>query len=444
MAQSIPYLFSLAYRKQLERVKEALIDWDVEVEEHTLLAYLDDTTVLVKSEQVANAEAAIDDAFNYLAEDMGFTRQADKCSKHTSTQVLQSGLKLLGTFIGPTAARKAFLNGKIDKLQLLTDKLEQLRKQDANLILRKCLLPRLQHLQRTLDPGDIYESWLRHDDIIREAVYDLCGNVDESEQQKELLQLPVREGGLGFTAATMTHQKARQASLSLTQRVITGQWGENVAKRVLGEAEIGIRPLRQRDLMKGTWRGFALDVLESMDVQTKALVKANAGRLATGWLRAAPVEKGLILSDATVAAVLRQRLILPPNRTTGACNRCGMIMPPAGHELNCATSQPLRTRRHDKLKRILARMFAACATPHLWMRDRTSFKKQKSARRPRGQWRCGSIPTNHVPRHLRRKLGQRQEQGCNSVSARTRSKKHSACGTRRKQISTKKLFSLES
>jgi hypothetical protein len=360
-----PYLFSLAYRPQLELLRNELIHWGVDVEAQTILAYLDDTTILVRTDQAQIALAATEESFGNQARQRGLTRQIEKCTRVTSTVVQQSGLQLLGTCIGPLAARSDFLRGKLDNLQTIVDRLSQVRKQDAQLILRKCFLPRLQHLQRTLDQSDIYDLWVEHDRIIYDAFRDLCGNFVASEQLVDLTQLPVREGGMGLTRATMTNQKARQASLSLTKWVLLNMWGQASVEAIFGEKIPAERPLKQRDLMKGAWRGFSLDVFHSMDAQKTALVRANAGRLAAGWLQASPIEKGLVLSDATVTAGLRQRLLLPATHTTGACLRCGTTMPPVGHELNCATSQPLRTRRHEKVKKLLARMFAACAKPHI-------------------------------------------------------------------------------
>jgi hypothetical protein len=360
-----PYLFSLAYRKQLDRLKSELMEWKVDVKEHTILAYHDDTTVLVRTNQASEAQAAIEYIFDDQANEQGFFRQAEKCSNHTSSQVRQTGVKLLGTYIGSLQGRKDFLDAKVSKLGAITEKLRNIRKQDAQLLLRKCVLPRLQHLQRTLDPSGIYDAWVEHDRTIYNAVRELCGTFVGNEQHADLTQLPIREGGMGFTRATMTHQKARQASLSLTKWVLLNMWGQASVGEIFGEEIPADRPLKQRDMMKASWRGFSLDVFHSMDAQKTALVRANAGLLATGWLHASPIEKGLVLSDATVTAGLRQRLILPATHTTGACIRCGLAQPPVGHELNCATTQSLRTRRHHKVKHLLARMFSTCAKPHI-------------------------------------------------------------------------------
>jgi hypothetical protein len=151
----------------------------------------------------------------------------------------------------------------------------------------------------------------------------------------------------------------------LARWVLTKFWSPEDATAALDEAVEGDRPPRQCDLMKPEWAAFISQAIDSLDPRTMAQVVANGQPMAKAWLDAAPVERSLDLSDATVVAGLLQRLQLPAHVLSGACRQCGMLQPPQGHSANCFRNSGPRAQRHEKLKKLLARLYKPCKQHHI-------------------------------------------------------------------------------
>jgi len=361
-----PYLFSLAYRYQIDRIVAALEARGLTVCAYTILAYLDDTILLVPTGQVDTVLEAIAAAFGDCASQDGFILRPDKTVIRSRDEVRESGIEVLGTCIGSPQVRAAFLEEKLSSLQQSLDSLHDLHRQDAQLLLRSCLLPKLAHLQRTLDPDGVMEVWEKHDQAIYAALQDLAGAPGMAPRNRLLAELPARFGGIGLTRAASTSSIARFASVELARWQLTNQWGKAPTELAVGQArEDPDRPPRQRELTAEIWEAKAAALADTLSDQQSAQVAANSQRLATAWLFACPIEPGLHLSDATVTAGLMLRLLEQPRGLPGACPRCSMVRPPPGHDLSCSTSRARRTRRHDDVKRLLFKMFRACGTPHI-------------------------------------------------------------------------------
>lgn len=359
-----PYLFSLAYRTQLERIRNHLAEADVEIVETTVLAYLDDTILLVPTSQADAAYAAVLDAFDGQALADGFIIRPDKTVRTSSAQVAEEGVKLLGTCIGAETARAAFFRSKLSKLESMLEKLPSLRKQDAQLLLRFCLLPRMQHLQRTMDPSGIHDCWAAHDAAFARTLSTLCGGLDHLPRTKRLAELPARYGGLGFPRALTTLSAARHASLSLARWFLTLIWGPRAAETAVEEALEGERPPRQHILMRPVWGRKSDEFHENHSDQERVLAQANASPIASAWMFTCPIESGLFLSDATTVAGLRLRLQAKGSQR-GFCPNCGSTQNSQAHDLACPANARRRTKRHQTVKTVLAQLYRSIGRPHI-------------------------------------------------------------------------------
>lgn len=141
-----PFFFSLAIRQTLELLQEKL---KVLTPRNTpppiVIAYLDDIYIL-------SGQELLPSTLSVLLEDAPIKLNEGKTKAYTLQEIRQNGLKVLGSFIGPTSTRKQFLQGKTDELKQVLLRLRQLPKQHALLLLRASTSTLLRYLPRTLDP----------------------------------------------------------------------------------------------------------------------------------------------------------------------------------------------------------------------------------------------------------------------------------------------------
>jgi Tfp pilus assembly protein PilN len=123
--------------------------------ECSVLAYLDDIYILSNSDTTLSK---VEDFFS----------QRPECSLHLNlakssiTQldsIKHSGMKILGSMVGPKSARHSFLQKKIADTKAKLDKLVDLPHQHALLLLRLAIQQDLRHLQRTLQSDDLDDLW---------------------------------------------------------------------------------------------------------------------------------------------------------------------------------------------------------------------------------------------------------------------------------------------
>ncbi|KAH0024970.1 hypothetical protein KCU78_g4873, partial [Aureobasidium melanogenum] len=121
-----------------------------------------------------------------------------------------TGLKALGSSVGPLDGRKEFLQGKIEELQQVLERLQDLPKQHALLLLRaKGLQNELQDIDRRL----------------LQTVKYLQGSYNSKPLDQDLVALPARLGGLGITLFEETAHLAFQNSKAIAdltlQKILT-------------------------------------------------------------------------------------------------------------------------------------------------------------------------------------------------------------------------------
>lgn len=135
------------------------------------------------------------------------------CAQVSLEQVGQDGFKMLGTDAGPAAARRAFLNGKIDLFIDKLDKLQHLSYRHVLVLLRQCIQQDIRHVQRTLETDDIADAWDRFDARLGKGVERMTARGDkDSASARNLLNLPACLGGVGILSYKNCAPLARQAA----------------------------------------------------------------------------------------------------------------------------------------------------------------------------------------------------------------------------------------
>ena len=111
---------------------------------------------------------------------------------------------VLGSSIGSKEFIHAFLEVSVAKHRRLHDALLSLPAQEAYLILRYCMAPRMNHLARTVHPRLLQPHAERFDDEVMDSLTTL-GALPPSlpDLFRRLFQLPIRLGGLGLRSAQL-------------------------------------------------------------------------------------------------------------------------------------------------------------------------------------------------------------------------------------------------
>ena len=115
-----------------------------------ILAYLDDIYIL------SNDPNALEDSQAFFAASQPSIQLNMAKHKTTASKAArETGLQLLGSYIGPTAVRPCCLEATIAAEEALLAKLVDLPHQHALVVLQQRLQPNLRHLQRSLPSDDL-------------------------------------------------------------------------------------------------------------------------------------------------------------------------------------------------------------------------------------------------------------------------------------------------
>jgi hypothetical protein len=340
-----PLLFSLAIRPLLSQLIAHLGP------NRLVLAYLDDIYILSKD------AAALTDTFGFFdSSSTSLKLNKRKCASVGLNTVRELGFKLLGTMVGPAAARQSFLDSKVAVVHAKLDELRHLPHQHALLLLRQCIQQDVRHLQRTLKTDDLPNCWAALDGRLKDEAERLAAGEDKSSGMvSTLLKLPARYGGLGL----LSHGDCAPHAWAAAQ-----QEADNTLVPILGA--LGAREHResspaepcqsQQERCKNMWEGQRDGMLEAMgDKERKLLVEA-ASPIGRKWLSIIPYNQPLRLSDYDVATGLAYRLQVPPK--DGHCIFCG-DKAELGHDELCLVRPRGTIGRHDAVVRVIGRHLAS-------------------------------------------------------------------------------------
>ena len=210
-----PVLFCLAIAPALKKTQEAYPLLNI-------FAYLDDVKILGPAEDVLGAMKVFDNEIKKLNLHLNVQKSlfySHEGIQHDRDVLLNAGLieceesiDILGTPIG----QQHQVNDKC--IQLANKASEDIYKiidtldhhQSSLLLIRHCILPRLNHLARSVPPTHFKSAALEFDKAIRKGLTKICnldGVTDKPPNPftSAMRHLPLSKGGLGLTSLSDSH-----------------------------------------------------------------------------------------------------------------------------------------------------------------------------------------------------------------------------------------------
>ncbi|CAD0096311.1 unnamed protein product [Aureobasidium vineae] len=204
-----PLFFSLAIRTTLQQLQQQLQrSTGYNRPPPIVLAYLDDVYI------ISGQQITLQQLEGYL-EDAPIALNIDKTKTHPLSAIQTTGMKILGSFIGPEPRKAEFLATRIEELQTVLDRLKDLPKQHALLLLRASTSTLLRHLPRTIGSQGLLARFQDIDTRLLETIKHLQGSEDRRPLDQDLVALPTRLGGLGIPLYAEVAELAFQNSQAI-------------------------------------------------------------------------------------------------------------------------------------------------------------------------------------------------------------------------------------
>ena len=311
------YFYQSGDRKRLEALENKLGGKSI------VTSYFDDVTVFNKkrdpddeeeeNEDDEDKESPMEAIMNTLP-----NINVSKTKKVTPNSIKENGYETLGGFIGTREARRNHLKKKIQEFKHAVDQLRPLQKQAQLVLLRQCIVPRLNHLMRNMDPSgcdDLYQQIKR---VIAQKVHQLVEtpiqlNLRDTRRgyavnptgythptRSDLISLPLRYGGLGLSDPQAQSKIAWQASQEKNKWILDKWFGEPTTRP----------PKQQKHRMEDYWQRASNNLLTSIYRPSALRISVNAEKSSSAWMSTIPTTKDLLLSDDDVKRGLKSRLLL--------------------------------------------------------------------------------------------------------------------------------------
>jgi hypothetical protein len=321
-----PLLFSIGIRGLLARLATSLGP------DHLVLAYLDDIYILGGQDCLERAQELLEAAQPSISLNLA------KSKLISLDRARQEGLEVLGTCLGPTAARERFLAAKIEQEEALLDRLSALPHQHALLLLRTSIQQNLRHLQRSLPSDDLKHLWKRLDASLAAAV-NRIRSAPSPPQSDALLALPIRMGGLGILSFETCAPEAFAAASEQSDLLLAP-----LLQIELSEVP---EPLSQHDRCQKKFLEARDALLDTLNRSERSAVLENASLLGRKWLSIIPFNSSLKITDSELSAALCLRTLVPER--SGHCRHCGAASS-FNHGEVCALRGPWMLWRHEAVK----------------------------------------------------------------------------------------------
>jgi len=338
-----PLLFSIGARNVLANLASDM------GEGHAVLGYLDDLYLL--SEQpgaLGTAEASL--ANNSAGLDLNVA----KCKEVALEDVAREGLKVLGTCVGSSDARAAFLAAKVEEQMPVLARLRELEGQESLLLLRQCISSNLRHLQRSLRTDDLVDPWTRIDNALLASFHHLRSSPRRLDTDAAIISLPARLGGMGLFSHAEVAPHARAAMAESADTLLKEAFAYFLPDAEVedSDAEDEEEPeLRSQHVR--CEKAFVVrreELLESLPVTLRPVILDNGSPLARRWMAVIPFSAQLRLSTNEVAAGLHIRTLCPGKDDN--CAHCAAANV-TGHDDVCPARPRWRVARHEVVKRLL-------------------------------------------------------------------------------------------
>ena len=236
--------------------------------------------------------------------------------------------------------------------------------QAANLLLRKCHVPRLNNLARTVHPDLLVPATTIHDSQTRSTFSRLIGYDSLPDNTWQQISLPINMEGFGLTSLASVSHPAFVASWAHAAVELPFRFQSTLPSinsfvnssdgpigRVLSECLLddmffsnclsGVGKL-QFQLSKRQAQINSENLLSSAaTARDAARLRSVQGNSAGAWLSALPTNQEFALSpyDFRLATLLHLEMPIPLSDWSGSCN-CGTQLDNSGyHLLTCKTGE---------------------------------------------------------------------------------------------------------
>ncbi|CEJ95204.1 hypothetical protein VHEMI10699 [[Torrubiella] hemipterigena] len=336
-------LYSLSQRPTIEALQRKLPN-------SRIFAYLDDLYVL-GSRKDPEIKPVLLETFT----EHNLELNIRKTKEHKIEDLRTTGLPVLGSFVGPRAARKTFLEKKIDNYNSILLTLRTLPKQHALLLLKGSINHLLRHLLRQLDPRGLTELWQQADAATIAALGYIASRRLQpiNIEHTALIGIPARQGGLGLIlhtkVAKQLYAAARDANTATIQFILRGKTTPTTL--LLDE------PAHPAETAQSVLKSFYTEQLESLDSisepERNALAE-NASYLGRRWIEVLPTSPNTMFTDAEITEGLRNRLLIPIKPPDLPCTHCA-ARTAINHQDTCKAAQRRYQARHDQINRAITK-----------------------------------------------------------------------------------------
>ena len=275
--------------------------------------------------------------------------EAIKEFKETKVKISTEGEKHLGAAIGSEKFRKSYLKEKVTKWTneiTLLSKIGEFQPQAAY----ACFIAGYQHkmtyFMRTI--SDSEDDFLPVEEVIRHKfIPAITGGYIVNDEERQLLALPARLGGLGLKIfqddAVQEYQNSMKVTEDLQKQIL------DTEDNVIGKTKYQIkaeRQQRQKDKLQ--------TLLEGMSNEDKRRTLSNGQKGVSNWLTSLPIKDfGFDLTKQEFNDALRIRYGWIMDRLPSMCT-CGSRFD-VPHALSCKKGGFV-TLRHNELRNITAEL----------------------------------------------------------------------------------------
>jgi hypothetical protein len=376
-----PPLYAMAARPVTLLIKEACPDLKLSA------YYLDDGTLNGKAEDIARALDVVMEVGPKYGMYLNASKTVALVSPKMTTeererifgsrcQVTDQGIKLLGGAVGTSEFARGVVDSTIKKSLKLLEEILQMQDNHRQFILIKYCLSgyKLSHMMKVLPPSLHLDKLQEFDEALNDALAVTLGS-PLSSQDRLLIELPSKLGGLGLPSATSLSGATYLASRAQSGKLVEEMLGlgpdglkdeilvllREFAKEARFPEECDLEallegPNTQKNLLKVVNEVKADALLLTLGPRQKELFEASRSVEHVSWLEVLPSSplKQHLPNDVFKTAVgfqLGLKLRIPDK---AKCEVCSEKMDPYGvHGTLCKWGGG-SIARHDRVRDVLA------------------------------------------------------------------------------------------
>ena len=272
----------------------------------------------------------------------------DKTQVINKNVMKNDGNKVLGSYVGCRNYRKKKVLEELEIFKWKINQLQKISSQSALILLRNCVLPSVNHLLRTTFTDDIADVFGEYDNAVHKMIKRIMGISKENEPMffSELTSLPFKQGGLGLNSLQLIRSAAYESSLQSAKNIVL-----NILQYKIDEPE-EIKDQKQR--VEIIMKEVEARVSNNINPRLKNQFNESKCRGAFAYLSVAPSDtNNFRLSDQEILVGLRARFYINIFNNI-SCSRCTKDVL-AGHDLVCEGNNMMRLKRHEIIKKLLAK-----------------------------------------------------------------------------------------